>query len=56
MFFGLVRFLPNQPVGGFGELPRVALLTGAYNAVLTLIVFPIVKRPRASRTPRVFRW
>lgn len=57
MFFGLVRFLLNQPVGGFGELLRVALLTGAYNAVLTPIVFPIVKRAAsASRTPRVFRW
>ena len=57
MFFGLVRFLLNQPVGGFGELLRVALLTGAYNAVLTPIVFPIVSRAaEASRTPRVFRW
>jgi rod shape-determining protein MreD len=57
LFFGLVRFLLNQPVGGFGELLRIALLTGAYNAVLTPIVFPIVRRvAAASRTPRVFRW
>jgi len=37
---GLVRFLLNQPVGGFGELLRVALLVAAYNAVLTPILFP----------------
>jgi rod shape-determining protein MreD len=57
MFFGLVRFLLNQPVGGFGHLLRVALLTGAYNAVLTPIVFPVVRRvAEASRTPRASRW
>jgi ABC-type multidrug transport system permease subunit len=57
LFFGLVRFLLNQPVGGFGELVRVALLTGVYNAVLTPIVFPIIRRvAEVSRTPRIFKW
>ena len=57
LFFGLVRFLLNQPVGGFGELLRVALLAAAYNAVLTPILFPVVRRvAESSRTPRAFRW
>ena len=57
LFFGLVRFLLNQPVGGFGELVRVAVLTGVYNAVLTPIVFPIIRRvAEGSRTPRSFKW
>jgi len=50
-------FLLNQPVGGFGELLRVALLAAAYNAVLTPILFPVVRRvAESSRTPRAFRW
>ena len=57
LFFGLVRFLLNQPVGGFGELLRVALLAAAYNAVLTPILFPVVRRvAESSRTPRALRW
>jgi rod shape-determining protein MreD len=57
LFFGLVRFLLNQPVGGFGELLRVALLAAAYNAVLTPILFPVIRRiAESSRTPRAFRW
>src|SRR5690348_2275482 len=57
LFFGLVRFLLNQPVGGFGELLRVALLVAAYNAVLTPILFPVLRRvAESSRTPRAFRW
>jgi rod shape-determining protein MreD len=57
LFFGLVRFLLDQPVGGFGELLRVALLAAAYNAVLTPILFPVVRRvAESSRTPRAFRW
>jgi hypothetical protein len=57
LFFGLVRFLLNQPVGGFGELLRVSVLAGVYNAVLTPILFPLIRRVAAvSRTPRIFRW
>jgi len=57
LFFGLVRFLLNQPVGGFGELLRVAFLAAAYNAVLTPILFPVIRRiAESSRTPRAFRW
>jgi len=57
LFFGLVRFLLGEPVGGPGYVVRVALLTGLYNAILTPLVFPIVRRAaESSRRRKVFRW
>ena len=57
VFFGLVRFLLGEPVGTAAYLIRVAVLTGLYNAVLTPLFFPLIRRvAEASRTRRVFRW
>jgi rod shape-determining protein MreD len=57
IFFGVVRFLLGEPVGTALYLLRVALLTGAYNAILTPLFFPIIRRVvESSRTRRVFRW
>ncbi|HEY1332137.1 MAG TPA: rod shape-determining protein MreD [Actinomycetota bacterium] len=57
LFFGLVTFLLGEPVGSAAYLVRVALLTGVYNAILTPLIFPIIRRVvDASRTRRVYRW
>jgi rod shape-determining protein MreD len=57
LFYGLVSFLLGQFDFGFGLLARVALLSGLYNAVLTPIVFPVVRRvAEATKSRRVFRW
>ena len=57
LFFGLVRFLLGEPVGVFGYLVRVGVLTGVYNAVLTPIIFPVIRRvAESSRARKVFRW
>lgn len=57
LFFGLVRFLLGEPVGAFMYLVRVGVLTGLYNAVLTPIVFPVIRRvAESSRARKVFRW
>jgi rod shape-determining protein MreD len=57
IFFGVVRFLLGEPVGTGLYLVRVALLTGAYNAILTPLFFPLIRRVvESSRTRRVFRW
>ena len=50
-------FLLGQLHVGAGEVVRVALLTGLYNAVLTPILFPVIRRvAEASRAKKVFRW
>jgi rod shape-determining protein MreD len=57
MFNGLVKFLLGQLDTGWGYQLQIALLTGAYNAILTPIVFPLVRRlAESSRAKRVFRW
>jgi rod shape-determining protein MreD len=57
MFNGLVRFLLGQLDNGWGFQLQIALLTGAYNAMLTPFVFPLVRRlAETSRSKRVFRW
>lgn len=57
LFYGLVSFLLGELVGGVDYLVRVALLSGLYNAVLTPILFPVVRRvAEASRPKKVFRW
>ena len=57
MFNGLVRFLLGQLDNGWGFQLQIALLAGAYNAMLTPFVFPIVRRlAESSRAKRVFRW
>jgi rod shape-determining protein MreD len=57
LFFGLVSFLLNQLEVGFGFLVQQALLSGLYNAILTPILFPVIRRVvEASRPKKVFRW
>jgi len=57
MFNGLVKFLLGQLDTGWGYQLQIALLTGLYNAILTPIVFPLVRRlAESSRAKRVFRW
>jgi rod shape-determining protein MreD len=57
MFNGLVKFLLGQLTVPFPDLVRTALLAGAYNAILTPLCFPILRRvAEASRAKRVHRW
>ncbi len=56
IFYGLVDYLIGHPVGG-AYLVRVALLTGLYNALLTPILYPVIRRvAEASRGKKAFRW
>jgi rod shape-determining protein MreD len=57
LFYGLVSFLLGQLTVSGGFVVRVALLTGVYNAVLTPLLFPVIRRiAESSRARRVFRW
>jgi len=57
MFNGLVKFLLGQLDSGWAFQLQIALLAGAYNAILTPFVFPLVRRiAETSRAKRVFRW
>jgi rod shape-determining protein MreD len=57
LFYGLVSFLLGQLSEGASYLFRVALLSALYNAVLTPLVFPVVRRlTEGSRPTKVFRW
>jgi rod shape-determining protein MreD len=57
LFNQFVSFLLGQLHVGLGEVIRVALLAGLYNAILTPLLFPVIRRvAEASRSKRVFRW
>jgi rod shape-determining protein MreD len=57
LFNQLVTFLLGQGHVTMGYALRVALLSGAYNAVLTPLLFPLIKRvAETSRARKVFRW
>jgi rod shape-determining protein MreD len=57
LFYGLVSYLLGQLDYGVGYLVQIALLSGLYNAILTPLVFPIVRRAaESSRAKKVFRW
>jgi rod shape-determining protein MreD len=57
LFAQLVTFLLGQLHVSVGYVVRIALLQGAYNAVLTPFLFPILRRVlESSRTTKVFRW
>lgn len=57
VFYGVVSFLLGQLDSSWGYLLRVAALSGAYNAILTPIVYPILRRlAEGSRSQRVVRW
>jgi rod shape-determining protein MreD len=57
LFYGIVAFLLGQLAVGFGFLARTALLSALYNAALTPILYPVLRRvAEASRAKKVFRW
>jgi hypothetical protein len=52
-----VAFLLGQLTVGFGFLGRTAVLSALYNAALTPILYPVLRRvAEASRAKKVFRW
>lgn len=56
VFYGFVAFLLGQ-LSGIGFLLQTALLSSLYNAALTPILYPAVRRiTEASRARKVFRW
>lgn len=57
LFYGLVSFLLGQLHVATLYLFRVALLSGLYNALLTPVFHPVIRRvAESSRAKRVFRW
>jgi rod shape-determining protein MreD len=57
LFNGLVKFLLGQLNVPFPDVVRTALLAGAYNAILTPLCFPLLRRvAESSRAKRVYRW
>ena len=57
LFNGVVRFLLGQLDVSWLYLARTAVLSAAYNAVLTPLFYPVLRRAaEASRTKRVSRW
>jgi rod shape-determining protein MreD len=56
VFYGVVSFLLGQLDTSWLYLIRVAALSAIYNAVLTPLVYPIMRRAaEGSRSQRVFR-
>jgi len=56
LFYGVVAFLLGVTQGA-SYLLYVAFLAGVYNAVLTPLLFPVLRRvAESSRARRVFRW
>jgi rod shape-determining protein MreD len=56
LFYGFVAFLLGQ-LSGIGFLLRTAFLASVYNAALTPILYPALRRiTEASRARKVFRW
>jgi rod shape-determining protein MreD len=57
VFYGSIAFLLGQLDTGWAYLLKVASLSGAYNALLTPVVYPLLKRvSQTSSRRRVFRW
>ena len=57
LFYGLVSFLLGELSTGFVYLLRVAFLSAVYNAILTPLLFPLIRRiAELSRPARVHRW
>jgi rod shape-determining protein MreD len=57
LFYGIMAFLLGQLDVTVLYLIRVAALSAVYNAVLTPLVFPVLRRAIAgSRSKRVVRW
>ena len=56
-FYGVVTFLLGQLDTSWIYLFRVAVLSAIYNAILTPLLFPILRRAaEGSRSHRVVRW
>jgi rod shape-determining protein MreD len=56
-FYGVVSFLLGQLDTGWLYLFRVAALSALYNAILTPLLFPVLRRAaEGSRSRRVVRW
>ncbi|MDQ4006419.1 MAG: hypothetical protein M3135_09025, partial [Actinomycetota bacterium] len=57
LFYGLVSFLLGQLSVGVLYLLRVAVLSAIYNAILTPLLFPLLRRvAELTRATRVHRW
>ncbi len=57
LFYGVVSFLLGQLDVSVLYLFRVAALSALYNAILTPLVFPVLRKVvEGSRTHRVVRW
>jgi rod shape-determining protein MreD len=56
LFYGFVAFLLGQ-LSGLAFLLQTALLSAVYNAALTPILYPALRRvTEASRARKIFRW
>lgn len=57
LFYGVVSFLLGQLAVSIAYLVRVAALSALYNAILTPLLFPVLRRAvEVSRARRVVRW
>jgi len=57
LFYGVVSFLLGQLAVSVPYLVRVAALSAVYNAILTPLLFPVLRRAvEASRAQKVVRW
>lgn len=57
LFYGFVSFLLGQLDEGLVYLVQVALLSALYNAILTPILFPVLRRVAEASSPKkVYRW
>ncbi|MEX2275153.1 MAG: rod shape-determining protein MreD [Actinomycetota bacterium] len=57
LFYGLVSFLLGQLDESFGYVARIAGLSGLYNAILTPLLFPLLRRlAEGSEKQRVGRF
>jgi rod shape-determining protein MreD len=57
LFYGVVSFLLGQLAVSVPYLVRVAALSAVYNAILTPLLFPVLRRAvEASRAQKVIRW
>jgi rod shape-determining protein MreD len=57
LFYGIVAFLLGQLDTSWLYLVRTSALSGLYNAILTPLFLPILRRlAEGSRTRRVIRW
>lgn len=57
LFYGFVAFLLGRLPGDILFLLRVAFLAAIYNALLTPLLYPVLRRiAELSRTTKVYRW